>query len=128
MAFDFLLDYLHPLPVRVRPMFGCHAVYLEEKILFVTRKQDDHEEVNGLWLATTHTHHESLAAEFPGLSSVSVLNGGKGETAWRLLHEDLPDFESDAIRVCELIRNGDPRVGKIPKSRKSKSKRTKKGR
>ncbi len=126
IAFDFLLDYLHPLPVKVRPMFGCHAFYLAGKLMFVTRRKEDHAEVNGLWIATTHAHHASLESQMPGLSSVTVLNGGKGETAWRLLHEDLPDFERDAIRICEMIRNGDPRIGTIPKARRSKTVRSKK--
>jgi hypothetical protein len=34
---------------------------------------------------------------------------------------DAPDFESAALRACELVLVGDPRIGKIPGARTSKS-------
>lgn len=121
LAFDFVLDYLHPLEVKVKPMFGCHSIYAGNKILFITRKKPVHEDSNGIWIATSHEFHESLKKDFPSIQSVHVLNDGKGETGWRLLHEDADDFEASAIRLCELIKAGDERIGKIPKSKKKKS-------
>lgn len=105
-------------------MFGCHAVYIGTKIMFITRKKPDHKDSNGIWIATSHVHHESLKKDFPSLQSVHVLNGGKGETGWRLIHEDAADFEYSAIRICELIKEGDTRIGKIPKVKKKKSGKT----
>jgi hypothetical protein len=127
--FEFILDALYPLPVAVRPMFGSHAVYLGPRILMVLRRQDSHPEANGLWIATTHAHHASLTATFPALVSVGILNGGRGETAWRMLPAEAPTFESDALQLCELVRRGDPRIGRIPKARaKSKRKGAQEGR
>ncbi len=123
-AFDFVLDYLYPLEVNVKPMFGCHAVYVGRKVMFITRKKPSHEDSNGIWIATSHEHHESLKKEFPSLESVHVLNEGKGESGWRLLHENANDFETSAIRLCELIKAGDERIGKIPKPKKKKSGKT----
>lgn len=120
-AFDFVLDYLYPLEVKIKPMFGCHAIYVDSKIMFITRKKPSHENSNGIWIATSYEHHGSLKKEFPSLQSVHVLNDGKGETGWRLLHEAVEDFESSAIRLCELIKEGDQRIGKFPKRKKKKS-------
>ncbi len=115
IAFDFILDYLHPLDVRIKPMFGCHAFYVNEKIVLVTRKKDNHQEANGIWIATSPEHHASLNRQFPSFEPVSILNEGKGETNWRMIHESADDFEESAIRICELVKQGDVRIGKIPK-------------
>lgn len=119
-----MLDYLYPLEVNVKSMFGCHAVYVGRKIMLITRKKPVHEDSNGIWIATSHEYHESLKKEFPSLESVHVLNDGKGETGWRLLHESADDFEASAIRLCELIKAGDERIGRMPKPKKKKSGKT----
>jgi hypothetical protein len=46
---------------------------------------------------------------------------GDGLTGWQVLPADAPDFEESALRVCELILARDPRIGKIPKPRKSRA-------
>jgi hypothetical protein len=115
----FVLEALAGLEIRTRPMFGCVAVYVEEKIVLILRdKQDDHAD-NGVWLATTMDHHPSLRREFPHMRSIGVL--GKGVTGWQILPVDAPDFEEAALRACELIMAGDPRIGKIPASRRSRA-------
>lgn len=122
IPFSFILDYLMPMQPRIRPMFGAHAVYVEEKIVFIVRDRDSHTDCNGVWLATSHEHHESLKKEFPNMHSVYVLSDGKGETGWQMLHAEADDFESSVIRACELVLHGDPRIGKIPKPKKKKKK------
>jgi hypothetical protein len=79
---------------------------------------------NGVWLATTQEHHQSLRREFPNMRSIQLL--GKRVTGWQVLPVDAPDFESAALRACELVLAGDPRIGKIPGARtpKSRSKAT----
>jgi hypothetical protein len=120
---EFVLDALTELTVRTRPMFGCLAVYaagrgagVEEKIVLVLREKPGHAEDNGVWLATTVEHHESLRREFPNMRSIGVL--GKKVTGWQILPVDAPDFEESALRACELIARGDPRIGKAPKAKK----------
>jgi hypothetical protein len=39
---------------------------------------------------------------------------GSGLTGWQMLPSDAPDFEEAALRACELILAGDPRIGKTP--------------
>ena len=114
---EFILDEIAPLSPTTRPMFGCLAVYVEEKIVLILRDKRVAPADNGVWLATTAEHHESLRREFPQMRSIRVL-GGK-PTQWQLLPADDPDFEAAALRACKLIRAGDPRIGKIPKSRSS---------
>ena len=60
-----------------------------------------------------------MRREFPNMRSIQVL--GKQVTGWQVLPVDAPDFESAALRACELVLAGDPRIGKIPGARTSKS-------
>lgn len=119
---EFVLDALAPLAPVTRSMFGCLAVYVEDRIVLALRDKHDHTADNGVWLATSEEHHESLRGEFPHLRSIQVF--GKPVTAWQVLSADAPDFEEAALRVCELIMARDPRIGKVPKRRVSGHKGT----
>jgi hypothetical protein len=115
---EFVLDALSELDVRTNPMFGCLAVYVGEKIVLILRDKLANDPDNGVWLATTHEHHDSLRAEFPSMRSIQVL--GNKITGWQLLPSDSADFEEAVMRACELIIAGDERIGKIPGSRRRK--------
>jgi hypothetical protein len=115
---EFVLDAIAELSPITRPMFGCTAIYVGEKIVLILREKPTHTDDNGVWLATTHEHHESLRREFPSMRSIQLL--GEKITSWQVLPSDLPDFEQAAMRACELVLGGDPRIGKIPKSRQSR--------
>jgi hypothetical protein len=115
---EFVLDALVELDIRTNPMFGCLAVYVGEKIVLILRDKHASSADNGVWLATTHEHHDSLRAEFPSMRSIQVL--GKKVTGWQVLPSDSADFEEAAMRACELIIAGDERIGKIPTSRRSR--------
>ena len=118
IPFAFVLDELSSLDPWTRPMFGCTAVYVEEKIMFILRdKKSDAD--NGVWVATTKEHHASLKRELPSLRSITVL--GSGETGWQILPIDGDDFEDSVLRACEMVRAGDPRIGKVPKAKKKKT-------
>ena len=120
----FVLDAIASLSHYTRPMFGCLAVYVKDKIVLILRDKPTSAADNGVWLATTREHHESLRREFPNMRSIQVL--GKQVTGWQVLPADAPDFEAAALRACELVLVGDPRIGKVPGARqasRSKSKR-----
>lgn len=119
VPYEFVLDALAHLPTETRAMFGCLAVYLGDKIVLLLRDRGDNLEDNGVWLATTQEHHESLSYEFPNMRSIQLL--GKRITGWQVLPSDAPDFEQAALRACELIVARDPRIGKVPKSRHKKT-------
>ncbi len=118
---EFVLDAIAPLAPVTRPMFGCLAVYVEEKIVLILRDKRKPASDNGIWLATTAEHHESLRREFPRMRSLRVF--GKKPTQWQVLPADDPDFERMARRACELLLARDPRIGKIPKTRPVRARR-----
>ena len=96
-------------------MFGCLAVYVGARIVLVLRDKKGDGADNGVWLATTAEHHESLRQEFPNMRSIGVL--GKNVTGWQVLPADAMDFEQAALRACDLILARDPRIGKTPRAR-----------
>lgn len=120
VAFDFVLEHLHPLDPIVKPMFGCHALYVENKIVLILRKRDTDKDDNGVWIATGRNYHQSLKKEFPSLRSIGVL--GSGESNWQMIPEDADDFEESAIKACDLILKRDERIGKVPKQKSKRKK------
>jgi hypothetical protein len=113
---EFVLEAIAPVSPRTNPMFGCLAVYVEDKIVLILRDKRDKKADNGVWLATTEEHHESLRREFPNMRSIQIF--GKKVTGWQVLPANAADFEEAALHACELIIAGDPRIGKVPKSRR----------
>lgn len=113
--YEFVLDALSALQPRTNPMFGCLAVYVGAKIMLVLRDKPGGRD-NGVWLATTREHHDSLRRDFPSMRSIGVL--GKDVTGWQVLPAAAPDFEEAALHACELIAARDPRIGKIPGAKK----------
>lgn len=116
IPYEFVLDALSELDPWTRHMFSCLAVYVEEKIVLALRDRPNYTDDNGVWIATERVHHESLKKELPTMRSIGVL--GQDVTGWQILPADAPDFEESALHLCELILKGDPRIGKIPKSKK----------
>lgn len=122
VPFALVLDELDALGPYTKPMFGCTAVYVEDKIVFILRKRPSHRDDNGVWVATTTEHHESLRTELPSLQSIGVLSTG-GVTGWQNLPESGADFEEEVLRACALVRAGDARIGKVPQRRAPTKKR-----
>jgi hypothetical protein len=114
-----VLERLAPAKPYTKPMFGSLAVYVGEKIVFILRRRDSSPVDNGVWVATTEEHHESLRRDFPNLRSIAVFGGGV--TGWQVLAEDTDDFESAVESACELVLKGDTRIGKVPGARKKKA-------
>ena len=114
---EFVLDALSTLSLRTRPMFGCLAIYVADKIVLILRDKSSSTADNGVWLATTEEHHASLRREFPNMRSIQVL--GKKVTGWQVLPADASDFEETALRACELVIARDPRIGKVPGARRA---------
>ena len=114
--YEFVLEALSPASPWTRPMFGCLAIYVGEKIVLILRDKQGRHPDNGVWLATTREHHESLRRRFPNMRSIGVL--GEDITSWQVLPADAPDFEESALAACELVLAGDPRIGKVPKRKR----------
>jgi hypothetical protein len=109
--FPFVLEELDSLRPTIKRMFGFTSVYLEERLLFSLRDSIKQPGSNGMWLYTTIEHLESLAREFPELPRRQLWRSGK--KAWVVLASRLPGFEEYAFKACELILNGDHRIGRI---------------
>jgi hypothetical protein len=112
--YDFVLDNLSR-HVVVKAQFGMHYVYLNQKLMLMLRKTTKQDGLNGIFVATLKTHHQSLAEDVPELTDFQLDTGEKYESHWRFIPEDADDFEGSAIKVAELISRGDHRIGKATK-------------
>jgi hypothetical protein len=119
IPFDFVIEKLDTLDPVIKPMFGCHAIYVRNKIVVILRRKSATDPDNGVWIATLPEHHATLKKDFPSMRSIEVFGGGT--TGWQNLPEDADDFEENVFKVCDLILKGDVRIGKIPKKKKAKS-------
>jgi hypothetical protein len=120
---EFVLDAIATLSPKTRSMFGCLAIYVQDKIALILRDKPDRAADNGVWLATTEDQHRSLRREFPNMRSIQVL--GKKVTGWQVLPADAQDFEEAALHACDLVLAGDPRIGKVPGKRRASRSTTK---
>jgi hypothetical protein len=121
IPFEFVLERLHTANPLVKMMFGCYSIYIKDKIMLALRKKDEDSRDNGVWVATTKEHHESLRNELPSLRTISLF--GVAESGWQNIPEEGERFEEEVMMVCHLILKGDPRVGKVPKPKKKLSSR-----
>jgi hypothetical protein len=120
IPFEFVLDHLLPLDVKVKPMFGMHGVYAGAKIVLLLRQRKDHPADNGVWIASRKEHHAGLKKILPSMRSISTFAGIGGETGWQVLPVDADDFEESVVRTCGLIIRGDTRIGRIPRQRRAR--------
>jgi hypothetical protein len=94
-------------------------VYVKNKIVLILRKKSADDPDNGVWVASTPEHRDSLKKDFPSLRTIQLF--GTKETSWQNLPDDADDFEESVMTICELILKQDERIGKIPKEKKKKS-------
>jgi hypothetical protein len=111
VPYDFVFDYL-PTSITVKKMFGMHYIYLGKRIMLILRKRDNNPELNGIWIATDKEHHATLKKDAPELGPF-FLDGDERHGNWLMLPDDAEDFETAAIKVCEYITHGDPRIGRL---------------
>ena len=119
IPFPFVLDELFSLRPTIKRVFGFTYLYLDERLLCALRDSKKQTGSNGMWLFTTTEHLESLGAEFPELSRRYHWRSGKN--AWVILPSKLGEFEEYAFKACELILNGDRRIGRISRGKKQSS-------
>ncbi len=97
----------------VRSMFGAKAVYLDGKIVLCFCATA--EPWLGVLVATDQPRHAALLAEFPELVPHPIL------PKWLYLAESVSSFERIATRIVALARRRDPRLGVVPKPRKTRT-------
>lgn len=113
IPFDFVFDYL-PAGIVTKKMFGMHYIYWGKRIMLILRRSVNEPDLNGVWVATSKEHHDSLKTGVPELGAVSITQDER-QGNWLLIREDAEGFEEAAIRVCDMISHGDPRIGKATK-------------
>ncbi len=113
--FPFVLVELASLRPTVKHAFGFTYLYLDDQLLCGLRDSTKQSGSNGMWLFTTTERVETLALEFPELSRRYLWRSGKN--AWVILPSRLALFEEYAFKACELILNGDKRIGRPSRSK-----------
>lgn len=111
MPFNFLIEELTSLRPTVKSAFGFTYVYLDDRLLFTLRESVKQPATNGMWLFTSSEHVDGLAKEFPELSRRQIWRSGKN--CWIVLASKLAHFEEYALKACELILDGDRRIGRM---------------
>jgi hypothetical protein len=127
IPFDFVIERLARLEPHTRPMFGCTAVYVEDRIVLVLRERGDADD--GVWVVYAPASEAEVLALLPRLRNIDVFR--EKVRGWKKLAATSDDFEDDVERVCVLLLARDARFGKIPASRrvaggKKKATKTKK--
>jgi len=115
----FVLDALMPLDPEVRRMFSGFAVYVDDRLVCMLRNSPRSPRDNGVWLVLsegTDPGDPGLRREFSSLRSIELLGNKIGH--WLLIPSDSPSFEMEALHACDLMLRHDPRLGRIPKSRR----------
>ena len=100
-------------------MFSGFAVYVGDRLVLMLRDHTKSAKDNGIWLVLAEgidPKDASLRREFPSIRSIALLGGKIGH--WLLIPSDSADFETEALGACDLILSRDPRLGRIPQSRR----------
>ena len=115
----FVLEALAPLSPEVRRMFSGFAVYAGNRLLLMLRDHAKFPQDNGLWLVLAEgvdPADAGLRRDLPSLRSIQMLGDKIGH--WLLIPSDSADFETTALHACDLILRRDPRIGRVPQSRR----------
>lgn len=100
-------------------MFSGSAVYVGDRIVCMLRDHQKSPRDNGVWLVLSDSINPAdpeLRREFPSLRSIDLL--GDKIRHWLLIPSDSSGFEKEALHACDLLLHHDPRLGRIPKSRR----------
>jgi hypothetical protein len=116
--FPFIVEALEPLKPEVRRMFSGYAVYVGDLLVCMLREAGKSSQDNGMWLILAEgvdPADRKMRREFKSLRPIELIGGAIGH--WLVIPSDGPDFESEALRACDLLLKRDPRLGRVPKSR-----------
>lgn len=117
IPFEFILDYLSLKRVRIKPMFGCFAIYANNKIVFLLRRRSEKPELNGVWVASTTEHFKAISQELSAVDlKLKLVESDKSGGTWFLIPMQNEEFETTVIKACELVSKADERIGKTTAS------------
>ena len=110
IPYSFVLNYLYPVRPRVVKMLGGYALYVGKKMLLFLRDKDTQLEFNGVFVATHPEHFAALQKEIHTSKMDFDFDGSYN--SWIFISEDLENFDAKVKKACEMIKNGDDRIGK----------------
>jgi hypothetical protein len=116
IPFAFALEELEALSPMVKSMFGGFAIYIGEKLVLFLYDQEKWPDFKGVSLATTPEHYRDIAQEFSSKRDAETQKIGKHP--WLLIPAGAVDFEEQVLKACEMILNGDPRIGRAPEAKR----------
>lgn len=116
MPYEFFIDLLYPVPLRVKKMFGVNSYYIADKIVFALRKTDKLTEDNGIWIASKLEHHQKLKHKIKGLTTIKSY----GIKSWLVRPEEFEYFEEEANKLAELIKKDSDLIGNVPKLKRKR--------
>ena len=115
IPYVFILEYLVDVDVVIKPMFGCHGVYVGGKLCLFLMHRDkplirrkDRKDQKGIYVATSEEHVDGLQKIFAE-AEFELL---KAKKVWIFFSEESEMFEAYAVRACEMISACDPRIGR----------------
>jgi len=118
IPFAFALEELDALSPATMSMFGGVIIYVGEKMTLFLYDREKLLGFKGVSLATTTEHYRSLAQEFSSTRDAEPRKIGKHP--WLHIPAAAADFEEQVLKACELILNGDPRIGRTPDEKKTR--------
>ena len=110
LPYDFVLRMLYPVRPTVKKMFGCYGLFVENKNILLLRDVQHNPEFNGVFVATQPEYFEALSSEIHTSQMDFDIDGS--HHSWIFISEDLGDFQEKVQKACDLIKNGDSRIGK----------------
>ena len=116
IPYEFILDFLYPLPFRTKKMFGTVAIYAGPKIVLAVRQREENPIDNGIWISIQLENQNELKRSFPSLRNLETYK----IRTWLLLPETANDFEEIAKAIAEMIKANSPLIGTVPKPKKYK--------
>ncbi|MHB8259289.1 MAG: hypothetical protein ACYDCN_11500 [Bacteroidia bacterium] len=116
IPFEFVMDYLNPKKVKIKPMFGCFGLYVNNKIVFFLRERKEKPTYNGVWVATTTEYLASLSKALPSINQhLKLVKDKNSNGTWLFISVQDDKFEDVVIKACGLVTKGDKRIGKVTK-------------
>ena len=110
IPYDFILQSLYPVRLKVVKMLGGYGLYQEKRLLFFLRDRDSELEFNGVFVATQPGFYEELQKEIHHSKMEFDFDGS--HNSWIFISEDLDDFTEKVNKACELVKKDDLRIGK----------------
>ena len=110
IPYDFILQSLYPVRLKVVKMLGGYGLYQESRLLFFLRDRDSELEFNGVFVATQPGFYKELQKEIHHSKMEFDFDGS--HNSWIFISEDLDDFKEKVNKACELVKKDDLRIGK----------------